>query len=290
MTSTVLGGASVVMLRDATSLILRSPRHLQFGTVPSHSLVLAVPDGVSANQVMLVLREARRPVESADLATRLGHCGFSPEHADGILDDLRTAGLLRPVPPTGAATVHVTGTTGMSGALLQELMRCGVTAAPVTPGAPAFGRLSGRSLVVLAGQLFPPQDVTHRLMEQGVPHLPCGVLDGQVVIGPLVQPGTTPCLTCIDTQMLAEDPEWRLVRAQAPVGEGRTASSMTGLAATVFAGIVRDILGERTTGGPAAVPAVRRFLDPVSLDVTEMRPVQVPGCPSCQAALSGSSG
>lgn len=285
MTSTVVGGDNMVILRDATSLILRSPHHLQFGTLPGHSLVLTMPTGVSANQVMLVLRETMRPVAAGELVTRLGYCGFTAEHAAGVVDDLRTAGLLRPVPATGT-TVHVTGPAAMASTVLQDLMRRGVTAAAVTPGAPAFGRLGPSSLVVLAGQLFPPQDVTHRLMVQGVPHLPCGVVDGNVVVGPLVRPGDTPCLTCLDTQLLEEDPDWRLIRAQSPGSVGRPGSGMTEVASAVVADVVRDALGpgmSLSDWTPEGL-GTRRFLDPVDLTTSRTLPLRLPGCPSCQAA------
>ncbi|WP_312977966.1 TOMM precursor leader peptide-binding protein [Corynebacterium sp.] len=288
MTSTVVGGDNMVILRDATSLILRSPHHLQFGTLPGHSLVLAMPPGVSANQVMLVVRETMRPVAAGELETRLGHCGFTAEHAAGVVDDLRAAGLLRAVPATGATvqTVHVTGPSAMTSTVLQDLMRRGVTAAAVTPGAPAFGRLDRSSLVVLAGQLFPPQDVSHRLMAQGVPHLPCGVVDGRVVVGPLVRPGDTPCLTCLDTQLLGEDPDWRLIRSQTPGSVGRPGSGMTEVASAIAADIVRNALGP---GRPLSdwTPEgldTRRYLDPVGLTTSRMLPVRLPGCPSCRAA------
>ncbi|MCJ7858049.1 TOMM precursor leader peptide-binding protein [Corynebacterium kalidii] len=300
MTSTVVGGGNMVMLRDATSLILRSPHHLQFGTLPGHSLVLTMPTGVSANQVMLVLRESMRPVAATELVDRLGHCGFSAEHAAGVLADLVSAGLLRPVPHT-ATSVHVTGPAAMSTALLRDLLRRGVTAATVTPGAPAFGRLGPESLVVLAGQLFPPQDVTRRLMAQGVPHLPCGVVDGRVVVGPLVLPGTTPCLTCLDTQLLSEDPEWRLIRAQSPGNVGRPGPGLTDLASSVVAEVVRDALGAGTPTDARHLDGLvdRRFLDPVTLDTSRVTPLALRGCPSCRAApvrhtapavVSGSSG
>lgn len=283
-TSGAGSGANLVMLQEATALTLRSPHHLQFGTVPGQSLVLGVPDGVAASQVMLVLREAMRPVQTADLVARLGYCGLTVEHAAGIIADLENAGLLRRL-PTPSAEVTVTGTAVLSAAVLRNLLRSGVSATSVTPGSPAFGRLGPGSPVVLAGHLFPPQDVTHRLMAQGVPHLPCGVVDGTVAVGPLVRPGDTPCLVCIDTQLLAQDPDWRHIRAQSAGGGTGATTSTTELAGALTAGILRDALGsgvplhERTPDGLGA----RRFLDPVTLDVTRHRMVSVPGCRGCAA-------
>lgn len=308
MTSTSVGGGHPVMLRESTVLALRTPRHLQFGMLPGRSLVLEMPPGVSAAQVMLVLREAHRPVDVGEIATGLAHCGIAAEHAAGILGDLTTAGILRPLPAQQVA-VRVTGSAAMSAAVLQHLRRSGVEAAPVTPGSPSFGQLTADTPVVLAGQLFPPEDVTRRLMENGVPHLPCGVDDGRAVVGPLVLPGTTACLTCIDTRLLSADPEWRFLRAQSAGTPDHTGTPLSELTAALTASLLREALGDRADGtvgspragqDPAERPLASRWsLDPATMQLTHETPEQVPGCRSCGAAgaalsgagaLSGSSG
>ena len=309
---TTTGDGRLVMLRESTVLALRTPRHLQFGALPGQSLVLEMPPGVSAAQVMLVLREAHRPVDTGDLATGLGHCGIAAEHAAGILADLVTAGILRPL-PAQQVTVRVTGSATMSAAVLQHLRRSGVDAVPVTPGSPSFGGLTAETPVVLAGQLFPPEDVTRRLMENAVPHLPCGVDDGRVVVGPLVLPGTTACLSCIDTRLLSVDPEWRFLRAQSGgVPAGNSTTPLAEMTAALTASLLKDALGDGSPGSPGSLDspgslshgrqghpgplASRWFLDPAGMDLSQDTPVRVPGCRSCGAAgaavprLSGSYG
>ena len=185
------------------------PDHLQFGTIPGQSLVLPLPERASPAQVMLVFREARRPVTCSFLVTRLGHCGIAPAHARGILAELQRTGLLTVLPQP--LPVHVTGPGAPSSTLVQALMRRGIAAEPIVPGSAAFGRLTPAGLVVLAGQLFPPPDVTYRLMERGVTHLPCAVVDGRVIVGPVVNPGVTPCLSCADIAYQELDADWRMV-------------------------------------------------------------------------------
>lgn len=55
------------------------------------------------------------------------------------------------------------------------------------------------------------------------PHLPVQVTTSRVVVGPLVLPGITACLNCVDRHRLDADPEWRTVvtaAAATPVQPG----------------------------------------------------------------------
>ncbi len=49
-------------------------------------------------------------------------------------------------------------------------------------------------------------------------HLAVSIRDGTVVVGPLVRPGTTPCLNCLDLHRIDRDPAWRIVAAQLHTG------------------------------------------------------------------------
>jgi len=74
-------------------------------------------------------------------------------------------------------------------------------------------------LVVLAGGLAagPLSRTTRR-----VPHLPVMLRDGTAVIGPLVVPGYTACLGCVELHRLDRDPVWPALAAQlstAPAGQ-----------------------------------------------------------------------
>jgi bacteriocin biosynthesis cyclodehydratase domain-containing protein len=273
-----------VKLREATSLVLRPPDHLQFGTIPEHSLVLPLPRDVSPPQVMLVFREARRPVTLAELEARLGYCGIDYIHARGILADLRRAHLLRPLPSD--TTVHVTGLSGVAGMVLHGLMRHGIAADAVRPGSATFSQLSRNSLVLLAGQLFPAPDVVYRLMERRIPHLPCAVVDGRVVIGPLVLPGVTPCLSCIDAHYHAQDEDWRMVRAQTSTGSPSVSADVSELATAVISGMVRTLLSTEAPF-PTEVPpesTSRRILDPATLTAESYSPPFAPDCSACASA------
>lgn len=76
-------------------------------------------------------------------------------------------------------------------------------------------------LVVLADELPDPAAVA-TLRADGVAHLPLRLRDGIGVVGPLVLPGRTACLDCLDLARTALDPGWPSVAARL-VGRGGAA-------------------------------------------------------------------
>ena len=69
-------------------------------------------------------------------------------------------------------------------------------------------------LAVLTDAAVPVAGVVDALLARRVPHLAVRLRDGSGVIGPLVLPGRTSCLRCLDLQRAAQDPGWPLVAAQ----------------------------------------------------------------------------
>lgn len=277
----------LLQLRDSIDLIIRDDGHLQFGAVPGHSLVLGLPPRVEVEQIYQVMRELRRPLPDRAVVRLLHHCGVPVVHARGILDELLSAGVLSARPAGYGRRVHVLGMSLYTRSLLRHLRRTGVPCSGITPGTPTFGRLSRDDLVVIAGMLFPPADITYRLMEQGVPHLTCGVVDARVTVGPLVLPGRTGCLSCLDSASLAADAQWRTVRGQADEGMAPSVDHMIEYSMSMAADMVREVVSLKDIGPEApswVVPEVlagRRYLDPLSLEVSVTDVPQHPGCASC---------
>jgi hypothetical protein len=67
-------------------------------------------------------------------------------------------------------------------------------------------------LVVLAGA--PQPDLTEHLIKENVPHLAAAGSEAIGVVGPLVVPGRTACLRCLDHVRSGHDPAWPLILAQ----------------------------------------------------------------------------
>ena len=73
----------------------------------------------------------------------------------------------------------------------------------------------GASLTVLCPvDPAPERSVVEQLVTRGTPHLVASVLENVGTIGPLVLPGRSPCLRCLDLHRTDRDPRWPLLVAQ----------------------------------------------------------------------------
>jgi ThiF family len=84
-------------------------------------------------------------------------------------------------------------------------------------------------LVILTGPALP--DLTGQLMRDGVRHLAARAGEAIGVVGPLVRPGGSACLTCVDLHKTQADPQWPKVLAQATFARLRPQACDTVLAA-----------------------------------------------------------
>lgn len=104
---------------------------------------------------------------------------------------------------------------------------------------PGGRRPAAPSLAVLAPSGGTGRDEAAELVRQGIPHLLAQVVEVTGVVGPLVLPGRSSCLRCLDLHRTARDPHWPLVVDQAlrrpppePACDTALAAAVAGLAAT----------------------------------------------------------
>jgi bacteriocin biosynthesis cyclodehydratase domain-containing protein len=90
-------------------------------------------------------------------------------------------------------------------------------------------------LVVLAPSGREPLDTLTPLLAPGCPHLVAEVRDGVGVVGPLVVPGSTACLRCLDLTRTDLDPDWPALAAQLGMAVRATPPCDGPLAAAVAA-------------------------------------------------------
>lgn len=109
-------------------------------------------------------------------------------------------------------------------------------------------------LAVLADAAMPEAAVVDALLVRGVPHLAVRLCDGSGVVGPLVLPGRTSCLRCLDLQRAANDPGWPLVAAQLTGRNGSARTTCVGAAAALAADQALAALEGPTCSAPP--PAV----------------------------------
>lgn len=104
-------------------------------------------------------------------------------------------------------TVAVTGCSPVAAAVADLLTRSGLTARLDEPG--ALGRAD---LSVLVGHQQPEH--VAELARLRRPHLAVLATEAIGIVGPLVWPGSTACLRCLDMARAEGDPAWPLVLSQ----------------------------------------------------------------------------
>ncbi|GAA0283119.1 TOMM precursor leader peptide-binding protein [Cryptosporangium japonicum] len=126
-------------------------------------------------------------------------------------------------------------------------------------------------VVLAAGPVPLPADRV-RWMSDRVPHLPVLLRDGVAIVGPLVLPGRTACLTCVEAHRRDRDPAWPVLAAQLAtdprpeLAETVVISAAAALAATEVIGRLEGVataaLGVTLEVGPPGVPLRQRVWTP----------------------------
>ena len=83
--------------------------------------------------------------------------------------------------------------------------------------------------MILTGLTLP--DLTGQLMRDRVPHLALRTTEAIGVVGPLVRPGSSACLNCVDIRKTETDPQWPKILAQATFARSQPQACDTVLAA-----------------------------------------------------------
>jgi hypothetical protein len=230
----------ILRLDSRRPLVWRSPRTLQIGVDPR----LAVLDNVTDADARLI-DALTAGITRAGLATLAAQAGVPPRRVDEVLRAVDPA-LERPDergrdaqrPPVaivgrGEAAARVAGVLGEAGH-------------PVAVGA-SITRVGGRrpaAAVLVSSHVADPLE-HQRWLRRDIAHLPVVFGEVAVTVGPLVVPGVTACLTCIERQRAADDDAWPAVAAQL---WGRTAPTETVARATESAIEAGRLLRGRVDG------------------------------------------
>jgi bacteriocin biosynthesis cyclodehydratase domain-containing protein len=122
----------------------------------------------------------------------------------------------------------------------------------VAPGT-SVGRPPARAapeLCVLADAVVPEPTRLATLHRDRVAHLPVRLRDGTGMVGPLVLPGRTACLGCVELHRCDRDPGWPAVAAQLVGRPGRGGAAAA--AATAALGVAQVLAALDVVGGAAA--------------------------------------
>lgn len=203
-------------LDPAMPVLLRPDGVVQVGWDPRRAVLVQPPDGVSPTGLADLLRFMHDPVSVHELNPAARRHGFNDQNFDEVLTALVASGVVRTRSrsrTSRALSIRVHGCGPLSD-LLVDGLRCSGARVGHTSHANATGSATGIDLVVLADYLITDPRFVRELHRAGVPHLQVRVRDGTGLVGPLVIPGATSCLTCADLHRCDRDSAWPAVAAQ----------------------------------------------------------------------------
>lgn len=222
-------------LNPALPVLVRPDGLVQVGWDPLRAKIVRTPTGLSAAAFADVLRTLQSGLtlaELRDLARNRG--GTDLDGLTELVASLETAGLVTVVRPrTRSASIRIHGRGPLSD-LLASSLRCSGARVRSSRLGHASVTADGTDLVLLSDFLVADPHVVHDLHAVKVPHLAVRVRDGTGLIGPLMIPGVTSCLTCADLHRCDRDADWPAVAAQLR-GTVGTADRATVLATVALA-------------------------------------------------------
>jgi hypothetical protein len=253
------------VLRPGSPLLRRDAEHLQLGTEPGHALVLDPADPLAdLLRALDGVRQADDPTLDASMVRALHAAGVvvdsdvwraetGLEHeaahllARGVAADAVHEHLAR----RRAAEVAILGDTALAAPLAALLEASGVKR--IVPGPSPTAELD---LAVIAVEGEAARELGDECLRADVPHLVVALRDACGVIGPLVLPGRTACLRCIDTERSAVDAAWPAILAQLPRPLSTTSDSLVRAVSAVLETAVAVLAVRDTLAHLAGEPAL----------------------------------
>lgn len=135
--------------------------------------------------------------------------------------------------------------------------------------------------VVIADYVVPPE--LHGFwLRRDVPHLAAVFSDTGAHVGPVVEPGTGPCLVCIELHRRRDDPEWASIATQLLSRKAPRASAV--LLSEIVGRVGRMVLHrlDDTTTTPASGPHASLRIDAATGEITTREWTRHADC-SCAA-------
>lgn len=217
------------------TLVVRPPTLVQLGASATGAPVLRPPPWLAPDSAAGLLRWLQRFRTASEVHRRAADAGLTDGDVAELLSVLRGFDLLETELAPSSLRVHLHGRGHVTDAVLDEV--ADLDGVQVTAGTSRSWSPEGRDLdlVLLTDVLSPDPVLVRRLMRARVPHLPVVVRDGAGVIGPLVLPGASPCLRCLDRTRTDADPGWPSLACQLFGRSGRASSQVLRMTAAVAA-------------------------------------------------------
>ena len=244
-------------LDPAMPVLLRPDGAVQIGWDPDRAVLVRPPGGVSPGGLAGLLRAMAAPMSAADLRRLACARGLGEPEFDCLLAELVSAGVVQAA-GVGRASARALSIRVHGGGPLSDLLADGLrcSGARVSRSAHAGGAAGGVDLVVLADSLAADPRLVRDLQALRVPHLSVRVRDGAGLVGPLVIPGVSSCLCCVDLHRTDRDPAWPALAAQlrdvVGAADRATVLATAALALGQLHHIIAAVHGDQAGGGPPA--------------------------------------
>ncbi len=240
------------------AIVWRSEHQLQFGA-PEARAVLDCPHRLQLDLVHLL----RHGAAMETLETIAAAIGAGPDDVRVVLTALAPA-LLPTVSPgpkrprRDPAPVVVTGDDRTAITIGGALGLLGHRVIRTPTGAPLLATEPARIVVLIEDRVIPPS-LHLPLLRRDLPHVPIVFGDGNVTVGPLVVPGASACLRCVDLTRRDADDAWPLIAAQLTQQRPTVRAARLELAAAASA--VRAV-DARLTGRSSALDGIAEIIPP----------------------------
>lgn len=234
----------VLQLDPRLPLVWRSPDSLQFG-VDDPPVVLTEVSGAQEQMIAALTRGVSRDA----LGMIAAASGAGDSEAERLLALVERA---LDQPATGAVVtggqVTIAGSGPTVAILADALASSGVRV--LLAGVDRAAAAAPTDLAVVVGHFVIDPDFYGLWLRRDQPHLPIVWGDTGARIGPFVEPGTGPCLHCLERFRTEADPAWPAIASQlwgrrSPLDAGLTAGEVATTAARlVLARLIRDRPGD----------------------------------------------
>jgi bacteriocin biosynthesis cyclodehydratase domain-containing protein len=256
-------------LDERFPIVWRSPDSLQFGA----DAPLVVFERVSSAQERMIAALAAG-VSRPGLSMIGLSAGATESDVVDLLDavtpallpqpraDMHATGAQATVAQLSGAQVTLCG-SGQTADRLDEILR-GSGVAVDRPGAVGGSEetTTPQLAIIVASYVIEPS--AHRLwLSRDIPHLAIVFGDLSVRIGPIIEPGSGPCLHCLELARTDADPAWPAIASQL---WGRSSAAETPLVSSEVAAIAARLALSRLRGPALTAVAPVRDATSVQLD------------------------
>ncbi len=220
----------VLRLDPRFPLLWRTPQSIQFGTDRPRVVLEVV---THADELVIAALVAGVSRSGAEMIGR--SAGLHDGACDALIRALDPA-LEHPAPQQVPATAIVIGSGETAELVKRLLVGSGMAVLADEPDA------SPEIAVIVAHYVIEPE-VHGRWLRRDIPHLAVVFGDEVVRVGPIIRPGTGPCLYCLELHRTDSDPSWPAIASQ--LWHRRSGIESSLVAAEVAATVARLVLARR---------------------------------------------